>query len=445
MWASASARAALTGLLLLTGFPAMSQDRDPGQRPIVFVHGNGDSAALWHTTIWRFESNGYDRARLFAIDMPHPAAPGRDSIPEENRSSTVDQASQLAAFVARVLLETGQEKVVLVGSSRGGNTIRNYVKRAGGHVVTALAVLCGTPNHGVVARSEERDSEWSGTGNFLTALNADTEVHPDVPFVTLRSDTNDKFAQPRGPYVGPNGAGYASPALRGATNVVLDGLDHREVAFHPRAFKEIYRAIVGKAPARLDIVPEEIATLDGVVSGYANGEFTNLPLEGARVRVYDLEPESGARRGDAVHDRTTAADGRWGPFGAANDVFYEIVVEAEGYPVTHVYRTPFPRSSRYVHLRLAPLEVGADGKPDAGSLVTMTRPRGYLGHGRDVFTIDGAVPDGVAEGVPGSATATVAFEASPQRSVRVVLNEETVVVRTWPLAEGHLTLAEFHF
>jgi len=26
--------------------------------PIVFVHGNGDTAALWTTTLWRFESNG---------------------------------------------------------------------------------------------------------------------------------------------------------------------------------------------------------------------------------------------------------------------------------------------------------------------------------------------------------------------------------------------------
>ncbi|MBP8148864.1 MAG: twin-arginine translocation pathway signal, partial [Limnohabitans sp.] len=25
--------------------------------PIVFVHGNGDSANLWQTTLWRFESN----------------------------------------------------------------------------------------------------------------------------------------------------------------------------------------------------------------------------------------------------------------------------------------------------------------------------------------------------------------------------------------------------
>jgi triacylglycerol esterase/lipase EstA (alpha/beta hydrolase family) len=35
--------------------------------PIVFVHGNGDTAALWMTTIWRFESNGWPRERLHAM------------------------------------------------------------------------------------------------------------------------------------------------------------------------------------------------------------------------------------------------------------------------------------------------------------------------------------------------------------------------------------------
>lgn len=430
---------------MLTVLATMSQNRNQNQLPIVFVHGNGDSAALWQTTLWRFESNGYDRSLLFAVDMRHPTAPRRDSVPEENRSSTIDQASQLAAFVARVLLETDRDEVVLVGSSRGGNTIRNYVKRAGGHAVTALAISCGTPNHGIVARSDERDTEWSGTGNFLAALNAGTEVHPDVPFVTLRSDRNDKYAQPQGPYVGPNGAGYDSPALAGANNVVLEGLDHREVAFHPRAFREIFRAIVGEEPTRLDISPEDAVTLDGVVSGYANGEPTNKPLAGARVRVYELGPDSGKRGGDAAHDHTSRDDGRWGPFKAANDVFYEIVVEAPGYPVTHVYRTPFPRSSRYLHLRLSPLDLSAKVRPEAASLVTMMRPRGYLGHGRDVFTIDGTVPDGVAEGVPGSSSATVAFDASPQRSVRVVLNHEAMTVRTWPLDGGHITLAEFHY
>lgn len=35
--------------------------------PIVFVHGNGDTAALWQSTLWRFESNGWPRSRLHAI------------------------------------------------------------------------------------------------------------------------------------------------------------------------------------------------------------------------------------------------------------------------------------------------------------------------------------------------------------------------------------------
>ena len=42
--------------------------------PIVFMHGNGDSAALWQTTIWRFESNGWPRDRLVALDQPLPLA-----------------------------------------------------------------------------------------------------------------------------------------------------------------------------------------------------------------------------------------------------------------------------------------------------------------------------------------------------------------------------------
>jgi triacylglycerol lipase len=42
--------------------------------PIVFVHGNGDTAALWTTTLWRFESNGWPRDRLHAIDLPYPLA-----------------------------------------------------------------------------------------------------------------------------------------------------------------------------------------------------------------------------------------------------------------------------------------------------------------------------------------------------------------------------------
>jgi len=192
------------------------------QLPIVFVHGNGDWASLWATTAWRFESNGYDPNLLFAVNMVHPSAPGDDSIAEENRSSTIDQVAQLSSIVARTLLSTGEDKVILVGSSRGGNTIRNYVKFAGGYANTALAVLCGTPNHGVYAAPAAFNSEWNGMGHFLSRLNAVSEVHPDVPFVTTRSDGNDKYAQSTGEFIGrpgkPTGVDNTSPELRGARN-----------------------------------------------------------------------------------------------------------------------------------------------------------------------------------------------------------------------------------
>ena len=40
--------------------------------PILFVHGNGDHAALWMTTLWRMESNGIPRERMLAINFTDP-------------------------------------------------------------------------------------------------------------------------------------------------------------------------------------------------------------------------------------------------------------------------------------------------------------------------------------------------------------------------------------
>jgi len=434
--------------LVLAAAAASAGQQIPAPRtpPILFVHGNGDTAALWHTTLWRFETNGYDRSRLFAIDIPHPAAPRSDTRPEENRSTTTDQAAVLAAEVTRVLLETGEEKLVLVGNSRGGNTIRNYIKNAGGHATVSIAILCGTPNHGVSASSENLASEWNGRGHFLSRLNEGSEVHPEVRFVTIRSDKNDKYAQPiLGSPGRPSGVAYDGPELRGAENIVLDGLDHREVAYHQRAFREMFRVVTGCLPGTLDIVPEERSILDGKVSGFASGAATNLPLPGALVTVYEVDPDSGKRRGEAVHRRTTATDGRWGPFEASPQAYYELVLRVDDYPIIHIYRTPFPRSSRYVHLRLRPIDAFVNDNRGAGSLVTMNRPRGYFGHGRDEFTLDDEIPEGVAEGVPATSPATKAFPPGPSRPVRVVFNHESLTVRTYPLAEGHWVIAEFHY
>jgi pimeloyl-ACP methyl ester carboxylesterase len=415
-------------------------------RPILFVHGNGDSAALWYTTIWRFEANGYDRSLLHAIDFTHPRARSDDTKPQENRSSTADQLRELSAKIVEILSKTGQKQLVLVGSSRGGYAIRNYIKNSGGSANVSHAILCGTSNHGVRATPFNLNDEFNGMGPFLSGLNAGDEVHPSVQFMTIRSDSNDKYAQPEGRFIGmpgqPTNVTFSSPELRGAENVVLPGLDHREVAFHSLAFKTMYRFITGREPATLDIVPEPRPTLNGIVSGWSNGAPTNLPLQGATVEIYEVDPSSGQRLGEALHRRTTSANGIWGPFTAKSEAYYEFIISASGYPITHICRTPFPRSSAYIHLRLRPLDEREKG---TGSLVTLTRPRGYLGHGRDTFLIGGKVPDGINEGVPGTSEARRSFEPGPPRPIRVTLNKETMTVLTYPLDSGHIVIAEFHY
>jgi triacylglycerol lipase len=121
--------------------------------PIVFVHGNGDSAALWLTTLWRFESNGWPRDRLHAIDFPYPLSRDDDTKAQDGRSSTADARAFLAAEIDRVLAATGARQVVLIANSRGGNAVRNVLANgdpgrgltpAAARAKVSHAILCGT-------------------------------------------------------------------------------------------------------------------------------------------------------------------------------------------------------------------------------------------------------------------------------------------------------------
>ena len=125
-------RARALPLLLLLAACAAFQPAAERQPPIVFVHGNGDTAAVWQTTVWRFESNGYDRTLLHAVDFSNPVAPAVDAKPQPLRSTTAQQMAELARKVADVRRLTGRDKVVLISQSRGGNAVRNYLKNGGG-------------------------------------------------------------------------------------------------------------------------------------------------------------------------------------------------------------------------------------------------------------------------------------------------------------------------
>jgi pimeloyl-ACP methyl ester carboxylesterase len=413
---------------------------------VVFVHGNGDSSALWINNLWRFEANGYKRNQLFAIDFSYPSARRDDSKPEAFRSSSEEAMKELQAYVAQVLKATRRRRVALVASSRGGNAVRNYLKNGGGAEFVSHAVTCGTPNKGIVISDTLLPgSEFNGAFPFLKGLNAGPDdLIPGVEMMAIRSDKLDKYAQPDGRFIGapgkPTGVGYDGTELRGARNVTLDGLDHREVAFHKLAFAAVYEHIAGKPPSSMFIAQEPLPVLNGRVTGIADGTYTNLPVAGAEVEIYEVDAKTGERKSSvAVHRKTTGDDGLWGPYIARSDMNYEFVLRMSAQPVTHTYRSPFLRSSDVIHLRPAQFAKGDEG---AASIVTMSRPRGYFGVGRDKFSLDGKVPPGINDGVPGVSTGKLTFDTQP-RTVMAVFNNETIPTRTWPAKDNHLVIAEF--
>jgi len=421
----------LLALALMLAPPVAAQPL-AAQDPIVFVHGNGDHAGLWDTTIWRFESNGWPANRLFAVDLPNPSSSARISVAERNRSTPADQTAALAAFVTRVLLATGSEKVVLVGSSRGGMTIRNYVRFGGGAAHVSHAVLAGSPNHGVFALPQlQPESEFNGAGAYLRALNEGSEIVEGVRWLTIRSDSADKYAQPDGAQLGmpgvPTNVDARGPALRGADDVILPGADHREVAFAAPAFAAMYRFLAEREPQTIGIVADSVAELDGLISGSDNGAPTNLPLPGASVAVYRVDPATGARMGEALHERTVDHTGMWGPFRANPQHHFEFALTSpDSASRTHVFRSPFPRGSAIVNFRLG----GATAARGDSAQVTLVRPRGYLGAGRDRVLLDGAPARGVPPGVPTVDRTAVWVPAATPRSVTVRFNDEQLTVQT---------------
>jgi triacylglycerol lipase len=423
--------------------------------PIVFVHGNGDSAALWTTTLWRFESNGWPRDRLVALNLPYPLARDDDSKAQDGRTSAEDQMRTLAADVERIRQRTGAAKVVLVGNSRGGNAIRAYIHN-GGAASVSHAILGGTPNHGVWSSPTFRPgNEFNGAGPFLSALNAPKgssgdEVTPGVSWMTLRSDNNDKFAQPDGVWIGargtPTNVTADGPALKGAKNIVLPVRDHREVSYHAEAFAQTYRFITGSAPVTTAITPESRVILDGLVTSTGPGGPTNLPLVGATVEVYAVNANTGERRGDALLRTSILADGRWGPLTTDAQTALEFVVSAPGYAIHHVYRSPFLRSSAVVHLRPERL---SNADRSAAAVVTFVRPRGYFGLPRDRIVFDGQNPaPGIPQGVAGVASSRITLADATSRPVVGDYQSgpiaERIVGRVWPAADNHLTTLELH-
>ena len=164
----------------------------------------------------------------------------------------------------------------------------------------------------------------------------------------------------------------------------------------------------------------------------------------ASVEIYRVSPDTGERIGGAIHASQTAADGRWGPAQVDPSWYLEMVLTSAGSAITHIYRSPFPRSSDVVHLRAA-RPLGAR-RCRCRRVIIMSRPRGYFGLPRDVVLLDGKEPADVKSGVPTDSVTTVRLPvAEVGRPVVAMFNQERIVARAWPASENRIAVAELTY
>ena len=181
--------------------------------------------------------------------------------------------------------------------------------------------------------------------------------------------------------------------------------------------------------------------LNGKVTGVADGGiYTNLAVADAEVEIFEVDAKTGERK--TTSPGASQGDRRGRRVGALHRQVRRLlrVRAAHGGAAHHPHLSlAVPALERRGASRPA---VFAKGDETAAAVVTMSRPRGYFGVGRDKFSLDGKVPPGINDGVPGVSAGKLAFEPGP-RTVLAVFNNETIPARTWPVKENHLVIAEF--
>ena len=116
------------------------------------------------------------------------------------------------------------------------------------------------------------------------------------------------------------------------------------------------------------------------------------------------------------------------------------MIGAPGYATTHIYRSPFPRSSSVVNLAPDRLE---NADKDVLSLVGLDRTVGYFGVPRDRISLDGVSPPaGIPSGIPSANYFLQKITDATGRAVTLEFNGERIVGRAWPVAESHVVRLE---
>lgn len=317
---------------------------DSSFRPIVFVHGFLASGDTWARFFQEFQAAGYCPEHLLVYDWN---TLGRDT----------DHNAALDAAVDSLRARTGAERVDLIGHSAGGGLGYLYLTDSTRAAKVARFVQIGSMSH----------AQPAGPNGGTPTLN-------------LWSD-GDRVVSGR--------------EMPGASNIMLPGLDHYQIATGKASFEAVFRFLNDAPPKAAVPEPEGAVRVGGRAVFFGD----NKAVSGAKVELYYLDARSGARSGKATAIVNTDAKGYWAVPDVRPNVPIELVVQApdSSRPV-HYFREGFSHSNRLVYLRVLPkpgtmvgiLLAGLPNDSDQ-SVVNVFSASQALITGRDSLSLDGVL------------------------------------------------------
>jgi pimeloyl-ACP methyl ester carboxylesterase len=310
-----------------------------GLRPIIFVHGFSGSGNQFESPAKRFASNGYPPSYIEAQEYDSTFA----------TSTVAEVYAALDARIARLLRETGADRVDLAAHSLGTALSQQYLS-----------------------------SSPARAGRVAHYVNLDGAT---------------ATAPPGGvPTLAIWGEGSTAREITGARNVYFSNQAHTETVTSRQTFAQEYAFFTGRAPRTTAIVPQARALLSGRVVLFP----TNVGMTNATLRIYRVIPATGHRlRSRPLATYRLAGDGSWGPFRAAGGARYEFAVTRADGSVHHFYSEPSRRSSTLIRLLSSEPGAGLDAlleRSDRQTNLVITRNRewwGDQGAAGDTLTVNG--------------------------------------------------------
>ncbi|PKN70328.1 MAG: hypothetical protein CVU43_20910 [Chloroflexi bacterium HGW-Chloroflexi-5] len=269
--------------------------------PVVFIHGNGDSADGWKMQLQRFKEQGYSENELFAITMKPP-----------QNETHQHYAHQVKRFIDDVLAKTGAKKVNIVAHSLGCTVSRHYIKFMDGHKTVEHAVLISGGNHGLPAADLtltqaqifKQSPEINTLGaQFLQDLNTGNpgglETYGETKYMTISGPDDEFFLFFEN-----------SPQLKGADNRVIKGHGHFGLRDSAEAFicslaffeGKADSCSLGKAPP--DPVPQIPVGSWIVIGGPKKGDAITFNANGTYEGKEGNQPIKGTY---TIHPGTPAS------------------------------------------------------------------------------------------------------------------------------------------